>query len=143
VLRGSPRLVLLCVASLVVVGGASVTVGLLRHQALIAVGLGVLAVAVGIARGVRIAKWAGIAIGLVALLPGAYGLFGLAVVVQDFAGCADRGMASLVATSYPEGYCAGVNWVTQFGTGLGMIAVGVVGLITLATLVRHDGWFVA
>lgn len=81
------------------------------------------------------------AVALLAFLPGLYGLGAMGVIVQDFLNCQDGSMASLVFTSYPEGYCGMVNWPEQFGIGIALIGAGVAGLITMFALVSEADYF--
>jgi hypothetical protein len=47
--------------------------------------------------------------------------------------CADRRLASLA--SYPADYCERVDWVTQWGIGLGLTGAGVAGILLVVLLI--------
>jgi hypothetical protein len=66
----------------------------------------------------------------------AYGLFGLAVVAGDWMPClSPQATASL--NSLPAGYCFTTNWVGQFGFGLILTTLGVLGIVSAVLLVRR------
>ncbi len=120
--------------------GSLLAVAVLRGSESVVAVIAVLILAAGVWRGSAWARWAGIPAGLAALLPGAYGVWGSAIVLQDWSMCSDGRLAS-VATSYPAGYCGMVDWPTQIGTGVALISVGIAGLVVIATLLRHPTYF--
>lgn len=85
--------------------------------------------------GFRLARFGAIFAGLLALPVGIYGLAGLGAVVQQRQMCdSELGpTASIVATSYPAGFCSTTNWFVQFGIGFALLGVGIAGVILLAT----------
>jgi hypothetical protein len=138
---GRPRLVQLAALLLGVLGVASLALGLSSSAWLLVVGIGLIVLAPAMWIGLKVARLPAIAAGLLALLPGAYGIWGLTVVAGDFAHCAQQPTASILATSLPADYCNIVNWVKQFGTGFGLVGVGIVGLIVIAALVWENEYF--
>ena len=81
-------------------------------------------------------------VGVVALAPGAYGVWGLSVVIGDWLACQD-GRLSLVAavgTSYPAGYCQATDWGRSFGIGVTLVGTGLAGLIAIFAALRHPTW---
>lgn len=135
-----PTPVALSAVLIALTGGVALVIGFVRHPEWLVLGAAAFILAAGVWRGSAWARWTGIVAGLAALLPAGYGVWGSAVVAQQWLACSDGGVAA-VATSYPEGYCGMVNWVIQFGTGITLISVGLVGLITISALLRHSGYF--
>ncbi len=95
---------------------------------------GLVAFAAGLVNGWSSARSLTIAGGLVALLPGAYGVFGLAVVTSDWIPCLSQATASL--SSRPGGYCLTTDWVRNFGFGGGLVLLGVLGVACIVLLLR-------
>lgn len=140
----APRRPVLVVASAVLLalsGVAGLFIGLRGDAAFLFLGGGYVLVGVAVWRGVSLARLVGVAAGLLALLPGAYGIFGTIVVVQEYAACSSGALAATTTASYPAGYCDLVNWVSQFGTGGALIGVGIGGIVTLVAVTRHHDFF--
>jgi hypothetical protein len=135
-----PPLVAAAAVLMTVVGVGWLIFAVARDMGWLWVGPVALAVAFGVWRGFSPARYAGLLLGAAALLPGAYGLWGTSVVVQDWLAC-DSGRLRAVATSYPSGYCETVNWLQSFGTGGLLMSVGLVGVVTLVALARHGEHF--
>lgn len=85
----------------------------------------------------RRVRVAAVAAAVAGVLAGLYGLFGLAVVAGDAVSCINRPTASLLA-SMPGGFCEATNWVTQFGIGAGLVALGVLGIAVLVLVARSN-----
>ena len=131
-----PALVVLATALSALLGVGAIGLGLRNSEPwFIGAGLAMVALGPALWIGFRPARWAAIVAGLLTLPIGIYGLLGLGVVVQDRMMCDNQlgATASIVATSYPSNFCATTNWFTQFGFGFALIAVGVAGLILIAT----------
>ncbi len=77
---------------------------------------------------------------MIALLIGAHGAWGTSMVAEQFFACDDGRLASL-AISFPPGMCGRIDWFSGFGAGLALIGVGLVGLITVWTVLRHGKHF--
>ncbi len=122
-------------------GAVAFYVGLVRLPEGLILGSAIMALAAGVWQGFRWARWTAVAGGLVALLVGAYGVWGTSMVAEQWFACRDRRVAFL-ATSFP-GDCSTTEWFwfTGFGAGLALIGVGLVGLITVPTLFRRGDHF--
>lgn len=147
-----PRSVAISAALIALIGVGAIYLGLIRYGLpgavgrddspwLVAGGVAALIASAMVWRATPAARWAGMAVGLIVLLPGIYGLGGLGAVVQQFQSCQNGSTASLIFTSYPEGYCGTVSWPYQFGIGIGLIAVGVAGLFVTLSLAANGDYF--
>lgn len=134
-------MVRLAAVLVLLLGVAALVLGWNSSAWLVVGGVGLLVLAPAVWIGLKVARWPAVAAGLLALLAGVYGIWGLTVVAGDFANCRDQPIASIFASSLPADYCSVVSWVTQFGTGFGLIAVGVTGVIVLAALVLENEYF--
>lgn len=150
--RARPRSVATSAGLIALVGVAAIYLGSVRYRYdqllpdnnnpwLVVGGIAALIASAMVWRATPAARWAGMAVGLIALLPGIYGLGGLGVVAQTFQECQNRATASLIFTSYPEGYCGTVSWPYQFGIGIGLISVGVAGLFVIFALAANGDYF--
>ena len=109
----------------------------------VAVGLAALGMAAGLWRGSDTALVLALVAGPLAILPALFGAWGLTVVAEDWFSCADRNFAAMVASSddgatispgslwrsLPPDYCQRVNWVSQWGVGLGLAAGGIAAML--------------
>lgn len=80
-------------------------------------------------------------LGIVALAPGLYGLWGLSIVVGDYLACQDGrlGTAVSVASSYPSGFCQTTDWTRSFAIGFGLLGVGMAGVVAIVVALRSPG----
>lgn len=124
----------LVAAGLTSAAAGLVLVGLGADVVWLALSAGLLLLATGLVLGSEAARIVTIAVGVVALIPGAYGLFGTAVVAGDWRPCHSQVTASL--NSLPAGYCASTDWVGQFGSGGTLISLGVLGFGSAVLLLR-------
>jgi hypothetical protein len=92
-----------------------------------------LIVAAGVWRGSNAARVVAMVVGPLAILPGLLGAFGLWMVAQGWTYCIERQFA--MVASYPADYCQRVDWVTQWGIGLGLAGAGVAGLLVFMLLI--------
>jgi len=135
-----PASVALSALLIALTGGVSFYVGLVRLPEGLVLGSALMVVAAGVWRGFAWARWTAFAGGLIALLIGAYGAWGTAMVAEQFFACPDGRVASL-AMSFPTGMCGRIDWFSGFGAGLALIGVGLVGLITVWTVLRRGDHF--
>jgi hypothetical protein len=106
---------------------------LLPNAILVVLGLGGLLVAAGLWRGSDTALVVALVSGPPAILPGLFGAWGLKVTAEGWLEmCADSRLASLA--SYPPDYCERVNWVSQWGIGLGLTGAGIAGVLLFVVL---------
>jgi hypothetical protein len=86
--------------------------------------------------------------GLLAILPGVLGAWGLKMTAEGWLEmCADRQATTAAAIeigqeaaiwlqrSYPPDYCEREDWVTQWGIGLGLTGAGIAGVLLIVLLV--------
>ncbi len=135
-----PASVALSALLIALTGGVVFYVGIVRLPEGLVLGSALMLVAAGVWRGFVWARWTAFVGGLIALLIGAYGAWGTAMVAEQFFSCPDDRVASL-ATSFPTGMCGRIDWFSGFGAGLALIGVGLVGLITVWTLLRRGDHF--
>jgi hypothetical protein len=142
--RMPPALVGLAAAAATVVG-LGVALQWATEPPLMIGGLLLLGLAVGFWFGFAWARPVGVLVAIGSVIPLGYGLFGLAVVAEQWFECADGrlAVASLVATSYPAGFCAARDWPVAFGTGFALVGVGLAGLLVLAAVLRERRHFAA
>jgi hypothetical protein len=140
--RRPPALVGLAAAAAVVVGIA-VAWRWAAEPPLMIGGLLLLGLAVGLWFGFAWARPVGVLVAIGSVIPLGYGLFGLAAVAEQWFECADGrlAVASLVATSYPAGFCATRDWPVAFGTVFALVGVGLAGLLVVAAVVRERQHF--
>ena len=113
---------------------ASIGVGLMwPHVIPVVLGLAGLIVAGGLLRGSDTARVVAVVAGPVAILPALFGAWGLKVVAEGWAFCADRRLATIA--SYPPDYCERVDWVTQWGIGLGLVGASVAAILVSLLLI--------
>jgi len=139
-LKRPPASVALSALLIALTGGVSFYVGLVRLPEGLVIGPALMLVAVGVWQGFAWARWTALVGGLVALLIGAYGAWGTSIVADQFFGCRDDRTASL-ASSFPPEMCGVIDWISDFGAGLALIGVGLVGLITVWTLLGRGDHF--
>lgn len=140
-LKLPPASVALSALLIALTGGAMFYVGLVRLPEGLVLGPAVMVVAACVWQGFTWARWAAIVGGLAALLVGAYGVWGTSIVAEHWFACQDGRVASL-ARSYPAD-CTLTDWFwfTGFGAGIALIGLGLVGLITVPTLLRRGDHF--
>lgn len=128
-------------------GIAAVAFGLSGDARVLIAGVFYLAVAPLVWFAVPPARWAGMAVALIAFLPGIYGIAGLTVVAQQFISCQDgsigstASIGSAIFTSFPSNYCQIVDWTRQFGIGFALIGVGMAGIVILYALATGGNYF--
>jgi hypothetical protein len=140
--RRPPPLVALAAAATALVGlGAAWIIG--DDPRFATAGLLIVVLAVGLWQGFGWARPAAVVVGVGALLPLGWGIYGLAVVGNDWLSCADGRLAvsSIVVTSYPAGFCATRDWPVAFGTGFALLGVGLIGLLIAAAVVGERRYF--
>jgi hypothetical protein len=133
-----PRLTALAAVTTAVVGLG--VAGIMGADPRLAIGgLLLVGLAVGLWAGWAWARLSALVVGAIGLLPLVWGVYGLAVVAEEWFQCADGrlAVASIVATSYPAGWCVTRNWLATFGTGLALVGVGLAGLIVFAAAARE------
>lgn len=137
--RKAPRLVTVGAVLLALLGAATIVGGIVSGGVgWLALGAALVALGIALRTGWRPAAGLVVLVGLVALLPGLYGLMGSFVVAQQIAMCASGSMASIAPlTSYPAGFCQYVNWFEQVGTGVLLIGVGAAGIVLIAAGMKH------
>lgn len=137
-----PVLVAAAAAASAIVG-VGVTARWVSDPPLAVAGLLLVGLAVGLWLGFGWARPVGLVAGAAALLPLGWGVSGLAVITGQWFDCADArlAVASLVATSYPSGFCAMRDWPVAFGTGFGLVGVGLAGLLVVAAVARERRYF--
>lgn len=123
--------------------------GLLWMNAIpVVVGFVGLIVAAGCGGAPDAARVVAMVAGPLALLPGLFGAWGLTTIIEDWFYCAGRqsataaiGDASAIFglvplhRSLPPDFCQRVDWVTQWGIGLGLAGAGVAGILVFVVLI--------
>ncbi len=142
-LKRPPASVALSALLIALTGGVVFYVGLVRLPEGLVLGSALMLVAAGVWQGFAWARWTAFVGALIALLIGAYGIWGTSMVAEQFFACPDDRVASL-AISFPAGMCGRfdrIDWFSGFGAGLALIGVGLVGLITVWTVLRRGDHF--
>lgn len=79
---------------------------------------------------------AGIIVGIACVAAGLFGLWGLTVVYGQWSMRFAGGQGG--SASYPPDFCERMDWVRQWGIGVGLLAIGVVGAALAIRLVRGN-----
>jgi uncharacterized membrane protein YcjF (UPF0283 family) len=82
---------------------------------------------------------AGAAVGALLMLPGLYGLFGLGIVFEQWQMCRGLAAVAVLAASYPADFCQTRDWVAAVAPGVGLLAVGLVGVVLIVVSLRRIG----
>ena len=134
-----PRLFFVAAVLLALLGAATIVGGIVSGGVgWLALGAALLALGFALRAGWRPASGLVVIVGMVALLPGVYGLMGSFVVAQQLAMCASGSVASIAPlTSDPAGFCQHVNWFEQVGTGVLLIGIGATGIVLIVAGMQH------